>query len=210
MGRATLASLKRAPHGILLPQNRGRAALGKRHKILRKGGKVDVAPSCFVTELAALPAEFARELEAQGTLKLISKRERASHNTWMHNVESFVRPPRHTNYLYMHPADAQARNLRDGDIAEVRTAMGAVRAPVKTTDKLMRGAVALPHGWGHDEAEGLSVAQKTRGVNVNRLAADGPLAVERLSGMAHLTGLVVEIERVSVDRRDDDRTPVGC
>jgi hypothetical protein len=37
------------------------------------------------------------------------------------------------------------------------------------------------------------VASKTRGVNVNILAADGPDALERASGMAHLTGIPVDV-----------------
>ena len=57
----------------------------------------------------------------------------------------------------------------------------------------MRGTVALPHGWGHQHAQGLSVARRAHGVNVNLLAADGPGRLERISGMAHLTGFVVDV-----------------
>jgi formate dehydrogenase len=32
-------------------------------------------------------------------------------------------------------------------------------------------------------------------VNVNLLAADGPDRIERLSGMAHLTGIPVDVRR---------------
>jgi formate dehydrogenase len=59
----------------------------------------------------------------------------------------------------------------------------------------MPGVVALPHGWGHQKATGLGIASKTRGVNANLLMADGPESLERLSGMAHQTGLVVEVRR---------------
>ena len=58
---------------------------------------------------------------------------------------------------------------------------------------MMPGTVALPHGWGHQHARGLSVASKTRGVNVNLLAADGPDQIERISGMARLTGIPVDV-----------------
>jgi formate dehydrogenase len=44
-------------------------------------------------------------------------------------------------------------------------------------------------------AKGLSVASRTRGVNVNLLAADGPERIERISGMAHLTGIPVDVRR---------------
>jgi hypothetical protein len=68
-----------------------------------------------------------------------------------------------------------------------------VRIPVQWLPDLQPGTVALPHGWGHQAAPGLSVASKTSGVNVNLLAADGPDAVEPVSGMAHLTGILVEV-----------------
>jgi len=64
---------------------------------------------------------------------------------------------------------------------------------VRLLPDLMPGTVALPHGWGHQGATGLSVASRTRGVNVNLLAADGPARIERVSGMAHLTGFPVEV-----------------
>jgi formate dehydrogenase len=51
----------------------------------------------------------------------------------------------------------------------------------------------MPHGWGHQHARGLSAASRTAGVNVNLLAADGPDAVDPSSGMAHLTGIPIEV-----------------
>ncbi|MFQ5479286.1 MAG: hypothetical protein ACE5E4_11790, partial [Candidatus Binatia bacterium] len=48
-------------------------------------------------------------------------------------------------------------------------------------------------GWGHQKARGLSVASATTGVNVNLLAPDGPGRLEAISGMARLTGFVVDV-----------------
>ena len=73
------------------------------------------------------------------------------------------------------------------------TDVATVRLPVKRLDELMPGTVALPHGWGHQHATGLSVAAKTRGVNVNLLAASGPDNVDPASGMSQLTGLPVDV-----------------
>jgi formate dehydrogenase len=55
--------------------------------------------------------------------------------------------------------------------------------------------VALAHGWGHADADGLQLARRRPGVNSNLLAGDGPENVEPLSGMSHLTGIVVEVRR---------------
>ena len=63
----------------------------------------------------------------------------------------------------------------------------------------MIGAVALPHGWGHQAAEGLSVAKQTTGVNVNLLTRDGPEQLEYFSGMAQLNGILVDVRRASED-----------
>jgi hypothetical protein len=68
-----------------------------------------------------------------------------------------------------------------------------VRVPIQLLDDLMPGTVALPHGWGHQGAPGLSVASRTSGVNVNLLAADGVEAVEPVSGMSRLTGIPVQV-----------------
>ena len=70
---------------------------------------------------------------------------------------------------------------------------GEVRVQLAVTDDMMPGAVALCHGWGHQQAEGLRVASRTEGCNVNVLARDGPGSLEPISGMAQLNGIVVEV-----------------
>ncbi|MCB9680335.1 MAG: molybdopterin-dependent oxidoreductase [Alphaproteobacteria bacterium] len=157
-------------------------------------GKVHLAPDALVAALRArVPAAEARERAHRGRLKLITKRALTTHNSWTHNLEDFVPERNRTNKLYMHPDDADARGLADGDVVDVTTATASVRLPVELLDDLMPGVVALPHGWGHQHAIGLSVARRTEGVNVNLLAADGPEALEPVSGMAHLTGFVVDV-----------------
>jgi len=55
--------------------------------------------------------------------------------------------------------------------------------------------VSIPHGWGHDKNSGLFVAKKYPGVNVNKLLASGPDSVEKLAGMAKLTGAPVSVRK---------------
>ncbi|MFW2390301.1 MAG: molybdopterin dinucleotide binding domain-containing protein, partial [Polyangiales bacterium] len=91
--------------------------------------------------------------------------------------------------------DASEAGLSDGDIAEIGTEHGTVRAPVQISDDLMRHVVALPHGWGHRDS-GLAYASVHRvGVNVNALAGDGVNNTEKLSGMAQLTAFPVRVRR---------------
>ena len=84
------------------------------------------------------------------------------------------------------------------------SATGTVRLPVRLLDDLMPGTVALPHGWGHQHATGLSVASRTSGVNVNLLAADGVDGVDPASGMAHLTGIPVTVAPAAGPRDTSD------
>jgi len=188
----SLAKLRARPSGVLLPPNRGGDFLGRR--VLTGDGRVDLAPPELVRAAESdLPRAFDEKLRTRGTLELVSKRERLTHNTWMHNVPAFVRGDLGTNYLYMHPDDATRAGVRDGALADVRGNGATVRARVRVTDELMPGTVTLPHGWGHDGADGLSVAREAPGVNPNRLAASGPAALERFAGMTRLNGIPVEV-----------------
>jgi formate dehydrogenase len=63
------------------------------------------------------------------------------------------------------------------------------------TRELMPRTIAIPQCWGHGEADGLRHAQKHPGVNVNLLTGDGPENIERLSGMSHLSGILVDVCR---------------
>ncbi len=180
-----------APHGMLRPDHEPGAFLGRR--VVTDDGKVHLAPAPLLAAAASLDARFERERADAQRLKLITKRAVHTHNSWTHNHEPFVADGKHTNYLYVHPDDAARIGLGDGVLADVRTDTAAVRVPVRLLADLMPGTVALPHGWGHQHAVGLSVASKTTGVNVNLLAADGPDRIERVSGMAHLTGFVVDV-----------------
>jgi anaerobic selenocysteine-containing dehydrogenase len=192
-GQGGFARLLTEPHGRLRAAHEGADFLGKR--MVTADGLVDLAPPALMEQAAKLEADFERELASMraGTLKLITRRAVTTHNSWTHNIEEFVAADRRTNYLYLHPDDAARAGLAEGGIADVESATATVRVPVKLHADLMPGTVALPHGWGHQHARGLSVAGGTEGVNVNLLAADGPEALEKVSGMAHLTGIPVQV-----------------
>jgi hypothetical protein len=57
----------------------------------------------------------------------------------------------------------------------------------------LRGVVALTHGWGNQRTPGMSLAQRTPGVNANALLPVGPDSFERLSSQAFMTGVPVEL-----------------
>ncbi len=191
-----LKRLRKYPHGKTLPAIQGNSYLGKR--VLTDDGKIQLAPPLFL-ELAAsrLESSFNKGARELGEFKMITKRERFSHNSWAHNNPGFVKGKRERNYLYIHPQDAEKLGCAGGDSIEVSNAVGSVTSIVALSDDLMPGTVALPHGWGHQAAGGLSVAKATHGVNANLLAADGPDNIEPYSGMAQFNGVTVSLRRAS-------------
>ena len=182
--------LEHHPHGKLREAHEPDDFVKSR--VLTQTKKVQLAPQKLLEQARKLEADFETELADQPRLKLITKRAVQTHNSWTHNVAEFVHEQ--TNHLYMHPEDAQRAGLSEGALADVSTATATVRVPVRLLADLMRGTVALPHGWGHQHATGLSIASKTRGVNVNLLAASGADRIEKVSGMSQLTGFNVEVK----------------
>ena len=182
--------LLKKPHGILRPDHEPGSFLGKR--VYTDNGKVNLAPNRLMEAAHNLEKDNQAAIHSKEGLLLITKRAVTTHNSWTHNFEDFVKGERQTNYLYIHKIDAEERGLQQGDLVDVQSKTGKVRLPIKILNDLMPGTVALPHGWGH-QATLMNVAKSTKGVNVNILAADGPEALERISGMAHLTGISVEV-----------------
>jgi anaerobic selenocysteine-containing dehydrogenase len=188
--------LRKHPHGLLLAPHRGQVFLGR--NVLTKHRKVQLAPARFVAAAGQLEQDFASQLAGRDRLMLITKREKKSHNSWMHNAPSLGGDTQRSQQcLYMNPEDASARGILDGEICEVRSSTGTVRIPVHVSDDVMVKTVALPHGWGHAEAEGLKVARTTPGVNANLLSPDGANALDSLSGMSRLTALEVDLGKLT-------------
>jgi anaerobic selenocysteine-containing dehydrogenase len=74
----------------------------------------------------------------------------------------------------------------------VESRAGSIEAPVEVTDRVMRGVVSIPHGWGHGApGADLPVAARYAGVNANALTDE--LDLDPLSGNAVLNGVPVEV-----------------
>jgi formate dehydrogenase len=199
-GQKGFRKLLRNTHGLLRDPHMADDFLAKR--MVTEDKKLNLAPDMFMEQSEKLDEDFESELAGQYRFKLITRRAVTTHNSWTHNYEEFVKGPKNTNYLYMNRQDAKELDLVNGDLVDVSTDSAKVRLPVRLDDDLGRKTVALPHGWGH-QASGLKVARKTKGVNVNILAADGPENIEKVSGMVNLTGFFVTIQR-SPDKKYDN------
>lgn len=156
--------------------------------------RVDCCPPSFAEAIARMHTLFAEQAaEPPGQLRLIGKRDPYMLNSWYGNLPKLKAQGRDHNPLFMHPDDARARRIADGDPVRVANRFGAVETRVRFSDQLMPGVVAMTHGWGQAASPGLSVAQRTAGVNCNVLLPSGPGAFEPISNQSHMTGIAVEV-----------------
>jgi anaerobic selenocysteine-containing dehydrogenase len=185
----SLAALEAAPHGIDL------GALEPRlPEVLRTpSGKIELAPEPIVADIERLQASLQAPAP-DDQLVLIGRRQLRSNNSWMHNLPVLVKGKLRCT-LQVHPADAESRDLADGDEAELTSRTGRVLVPIEVTDAVMPGVVSLPHGWGHDVAgTAQGVASAHAGTNSNLLADER--LVDAVSGNAVLNGIPVELVAV--------------
>lgn len=193
-GRHTsLRELRRHPEGVLLPATEPGSFLG--HRVATPDGLVDLAPADLLADMDRLGATEA-DLSRPGVLRLIGRRDRRSHNSWMHNNPHISQPD--GNAALLHPTDAAERGIVDGATVEVRGAAGAVRLPVSLTEDVARGVVVVPHGWGH-ATTGPRRAQSLAGVNVNDIIPGGPAHMDPVSGQAVMLAHEVEVSAVPTD-----------
>ena len=179
----SFAKLAEAEHGLDL----GPLAPSLFTRLETSDGKVHCAPPPLLADVE----RFRSEERPPGSFTLIGRRHLRSNNSWMHNSQRLIKG-RSRDQLQMHPEDLAALALTDGQLVEVRAAVGSVRIPVQATETMMRGVVSLPHGFGHHRAgTRLGVAEERPGVSYNDLT--DARAVDAVSGNAALNGVRVEI-----------------
>jgi anaerobic selenocysteine-containing dehydrogenase len=182
----TLAALERAPHGIdlgpLEPCLPGALQTPDR--------RLALAPPTFLEDLPRLRRRLAAPADG-AVLELIGRRDLRSNNSWMHNSPRLVKGPDRC-LLLMHPADAAARGLADGDRVRVLSRAGAVEATLRVSEEMRPGVVSLPHGWGHHRpGMRLRVAAEHPGASLNDVTDER--RVDALSGTAALSGVRVQV-----------------
>ncbi len=177
------------PHGKVLTSTLRDGVLPK--VVVYRGGRVRLRHDDIAAEVAAL----ARRRVPDGyPMRLIGMREPRSENSWMHNAPLLMRGDR-THAARMHVDDAATANVVDGDRVRITSPHGEIELPVIVTKDIVAGVVAVPHGWGHKGTGGWQVANGAAGANVNQLMSSAPEDLEKLAGMARLTGVPVRVER---------------
>ncbi|OXR42805.1 Assimilatory nitrate reductase catalytic subunit [Nocardia cerradoensis] len=186
----TITKLRASAGGIDLGplRPRLRTLIGTRDR------KVRLAPQDFRAEVAKLLADLPATPPAGADgfdLRLIGRRHLRSNNSWLHNVPAMVKGRDRCTVL-MHPADAGARGLADGEPVTVTSSSGSIVVTLEVGDDIRPGTVAIPHGWGHREpGVGWRVAASLPGANVNLL--HDPALVDPLSGTAAVNNTWVKV-----------------
>lgn len=162
-----------------------------RQKLTAKGGRVRLDPPVVLSEMDRLRAHDTAPDPTFG-LRLVSLRELRSQNSRLHNIDKIMR--NRTQRLRMHPSDAEAAGVADGDLVAVVSKRDRIEVPVTVTDEMLPGNVALPQGWGH--GGGWRTAVAAGGANYNRLVPTDPSEVDQPSGNARFNGIPVRVERV--------------
>ena len=189
-----LGRVKRARHGIDLGPLERRLP-----QILRTSGKqVELAPPEFVGEVAGLEAvadSRAGALADGYDLVLIGRRQLRSNNSWMHNCPRLMKGADRCTAL-LHPDDAAARGLSDGQRVRVASRVGKIEVPLEIAEEMRPGVVSIPHGFGHTRpGVGWRRAAATPGASVNDIT--DPALVDRLTGNAAFNALPVRLEAVA-------------
>lgn len=193
LGRHNLSldSLRELPDGIALLDQ---VVPGSFLDTMRPGGTIEGDPPMLRVAKERTIKQFDElSTEPTGTLKLITRRTSHTINSALQNVEKLKAKGAGDNPLYMSPIDATRLSLTDGTAVRISNRWGAVESTVRIDDTLRDGVVAMTHGFGNADTNGMPHAQRHPGVNVNALAPVGPGSFDPVSTMSQLTGIPVEV-----------------
>jgi anaerobic selenocysteine-containing dehydrogenase len=126
----------------------------------------NVAPDALVAQLATL--------EPPAPLVLTPRRQPKRFNG------RTIREGDHAEAL-LHPKDAAAWQITDGDLVDVSSSVGSLRLRARVTDATSVGTVSIPHGWAD--------------CNVNVLVSSRLL--DPLTGMPRSSGTAVSVRPVA-------------
>ncbi len=187
----SLDVLKASPHGVDL----GPLTPSLLQRLETPDRKIACAPDAFVADLKRVEKDLLGRAVESDALLLVGRRHLRSNNSWMHNSHRLIKGPRR-DQLWIHPEDAARRSISDGDEVTLSSRVGEIRVTAKVTDRVMQGAVCLPHGFGQRrDGVRLSLASALPGASYNDVSDEA--ALDPLSGNAAVNALPVSVRRPS-------------
>jgi trimethylamine-N-oxide reductase (cytochrome c) len=118
--------------------------------------------------------------------------------SWFNEIYK-VRGPDGYEYepIYMNPADARARSLKNGDIVRVFNARGQILCGVRTTERFLQGVVWVAYGSWYDPLEDRPGAIDRAG-NSNFLTPARSMSAHHI-GFA-FNSVLVEVEKADLEK----------
>ncbi len=182
----SLTRLKQAPHGIDL----GALQPCLAERIVTANSKINLVYDHVLADLPRAKVVMTAPMDGDNLL-LIGRRHVRSNNSWMHNSQRLVKGKNRCT-LMIHPQDADARGIDDGEIVRVQSRVGQVELPAEITNDVMQGVVSMPHGFGHGrDGVQLDVATQHAGVSINDLTDDQ--AIDPMTGNAAFSATPVQV-----------------
>jgi formate dehydrogenase len=183
--------LMTSPHGLVL----GPREFGHFRDALRTDDKkVHAAPPEFVARARELLAEPRPQAPDGYPFQLANRRNRHSMNSWLNELPG-LHPSGKRNRVIIHPEDAAALGIADGDAVRVFSSVGEIELSASLSDQPRRGVVIVDHGWGSrifDPRHG--GVPESYGANRNLLI--GNTTVDPLSQTSPLSSSYVGVERL--------------
>lgn len=141
---------------------------------LLPGGRWRIAPEPLVRQLG--------QLAPAPPLVLVPRRQLRHLNSQLRDPEATAAPRPDLPEVLVHPDDAAAAGVSDGDVVEVRSGYGAVTGTLRVDPEIRQGAVSVPHGYAAPNVCDLTSSR------------DG---VDPETGMVLQSGLAVELAGAS-------------
>lgn len=189
----TLQRLRAEPHGVLLDEELVVGVLADTLAVTFHG-RSNKAQLGATEVLADIPRLLhGPPVDDEFPLLLVGRRDLRSINSWMHNIRAAPRD-RSPAILHIHPLDAAAAGVGDGDVV-VSTRPGSLTVTAEVTTDIVPGTVSYPHGWGH--AGGWEKANAQGGANINRYLPNDVADKDPLSGVSFMDGVPVRVEPIS-------------
>ena len=186
--KLSLDELRENPHGVDLGELK--SCLPER--LLTENKRINLAPEFLVEDLERLKIEAKNSDEYP--FALIGRRHLRDDNSWLHNSERLMKGKNRCTIL-VNAADAENLQIVNGQKIKVSSRVGAVEIPCEISDKIMRGVVSIPHGYGHGRSGvKLDTAKKYAGVSLNDLTDER--VIDELTGNAAFSNARVRLESI--------------
>jgi len=129
-----------------------------RESALRKGGVFEPVPTrdapTFAPDMAGIEKVFAASRQADGlelwlwpTIHLFDGR--TANRRWLQEAPEPVSFAAWGTWVDVHPRDAAQLGVKTGDVVAIGAGAASIGAPVRVTDDVLPGTVAVPLGQGH-------------------------------------------------------------